>query len=90
MEFFHCGLNRQVLNAAGTISFNGGVPNPGFTGSGQVMTAVFKAKKVGTARFSLSGTAIRENDGLGTNIISGQSGSSILIIEAKPEPPKPP
>lgn len=77
-------------NAAGTISFNGGVPNPGFTGSGQVMTAVFKAKKAGTARFSLSGAAIRENDGLGTNIISGQSGSSILIIEAKPEPPKPP
>lgn len=77
-------------NAAGTISFNGGVPNPGFTGSGQIMTAVFKAKKAGTARFSLSGAAIRENDGLGTNIISGQGGSSILIIDAKPEPPKKP
>ncbi len=76
-------------NSAGTISFNGGVPNPGFTGSGQVMTAVFKAKKAGTAKFSLSGTAIRENDGLGTNILTGQGGSSILIIEEQPKEEKP-
>lgn len=77
-------------NSGGTISFNGGVPNPGFTGSGQIMTATFKAKKAGTATFSLAGAAVRENDGLGTNILSGQGSGSILIVEEqKPGPEKP-
>lgn len=80
----------SISNSAGKISFNGGVPNPGFTGSGQVISAVFKAKKTGTANFSFSGAAIRENDGLGTNILSGQGGGSILIIEAKKPEQKPP
>jgi len=79
----------SISNSAGRISFNGGVPNPGFKGSGQVISAVFKAKKTGTANFSISGAAIRENDGLGTNILSGQGGGSILIIEAKKPDEKP-
>lgn len=78
-------------NSAGTISFNGGAPNPGFTGTGQILSAVFRAKKVGTANFSFSGAAVRENDGLGTDILSGQGSASVLIIEEKKteEPRKP-
>lgn len=78
-------------NSGGTISFNGGVPNPGYTGSGQILTATFKAKKAGTAKFTLSGAAVRENDGLGTNILTGQGSGSIIIIDEKaPEPEKKP
>lgn len=78
-------------NSGGTISFNGGVPNPGYVGSGQILTATFKAKKAGTAKFTLSGAAVRENDGLGTNILTGQGTGSILIIDEKtPEPEKKP
>lgn len=73
-------------NSSGVISFNGGVPNPGFTGTGQILSAVFKAKKAGTAKFSLSSAAIRENDGLGTNILSGQGGGSIVILEQIEKP----
>lgn len=77
-------------NSNGTISFNGGVPNPGFTGTGQVLSAVFKAKKTGTAKFSLSGVAIRENDGLGTNILNGLGGGSIVILEQTEKPKEEP
>ncbi len=31
-------------NTTGMVSFNGGIPNPGFTGSGGVMSITFKAK----------------------------------------------
>lgn len=74
-------------NGSGSISFNGGVPNPGFKGSGNIMSAVVRAKKVGTANFTFSGAAVRENDGLGTNILTGSGRASVAIIDAtKPEP----
>lgn len=71
--------NPTFSNGAGTISFNGGAPNPGFTGSGTVMTAQFKAKAAGTATISLASAAVRENDGKGTNILSSRSGATIEI-----------
>lgn len=77
-------------NGSGTISFNGGVPNPGFKGSGQVMSVVFKAKKAGTANLTFTSAAVRENDGLGTNILTGQGGASIAIVEEKPTEPEEP
>jgi hypothetical protein len=66
--------------SSGSISFNGGVKTPGFNGSsGNIFTVTFKAKQAGTANFSFSNHAIRENDGLGTNILTGQSGATVLI-----------
>lgn len=78
-------------NSAGRALFNGGVPNPGYNGSGgQVVNVTFKAKSPGVAFFSLSGVSIRENDGLGTDIFSGQSGTSVTITgtaeTSKPAP----
>ena len=70
-------------NVTGKISFNGGVPNPGFTGqSGYIVTITFKAKKQGIASVIFSDGAVRENDGLGTDILVGKSGSSINIKTA--------
>lgn len=86
-------------NANGTISFNGGAPNPGFTGSGEIFSATFKAKKAGVATFYFSGGAIRENDGLGTDILTGQGSAQVNISttvqpaeekETKPATPKVP
>ncbi len=71
-------------NSSGTITFNGGAPNPGYTGSsGHILSAKFKAKAAGTAQISISSAAIRENDGLGTNVLTGQSGGQISITEQK-------
>ncbi len=75
-------------NSNGVISFNGGIPNPGYTGSGGVLSITFRAKKVGNASIALSGVAIRENDGLGTNIFSGQRNISIEVATKPVEPPK--
>lgn len=77
-------------NGSGRVSFNGGVPDPGYNGGGgNVLSIIVKAKKAGTASFIFSGAAVRENDGLGTDILSGQSSASIVISSNTAEPTKP-
>ena len=69
-------------NIDGTISFNGGVPDPGFTGTdGKILSVVFKAKKAGVANLSFASANIYANDGMGTNVISKKSGINININE---------
>lgn len=70
----------KFSNTAGTITFNGGVPNPGFNGgAGEMATIVFKGKKAGTATVFFGDTAVRENNGMGTDILSSKQGASIVI-----------
>lgn len=70
-------------NSAGTISFDGGVPNPGYTGShGAVLTATFLAKKTGTATLLFSDASVRANDGLGTDILTGTTGTSFTVVSS--------
>jgi len=77
-------------NTAGTISYNGGVPNPGFTGSnGTVLTVTFTAKQAGTATLSFSDGAIRANDGNGTDVLSGTNGTQVTVIAVAPTAPPP-
>ncbi|PCI28748.1 hypothetical protein COB55_03485 [Candidatus Wolfebacteria bacterium] len=79
--------NPSFSNATGLVTFNGGVPNPGFQGTGgKVISVVFRAKKEGTASVVFSNSAVRENDGLGTDILSGKIGSEITIRSARTEP----
>jgi hypothetical protein len=74
-------------NSSGTISFNGGIANPGFSGSsGSVASVTFKAKKTGSASISFTESAVRENDGLGTNILTSKTGSVIEIKAPQPTP----
>ena len=73
--------NPSFSNGVGQATFNGGVPNPGFQGSsGNIVSIVFRAKKVGTASVLFLNSAVRENDGLGTDILSGKVGSEITIV----------
>ncbi len=73
--------NPSFSNASGVISFNGGVVNPGFNGGGgEIFSATFRAKKAGTASFIISGAAVRENDGLGTDILSGRKSVTLEIV----------
>jgi len=83
-SIFNLWVTEPVNSAtSGTISFNGGVKNPGFVGSsGTVFSVNFKAKKSGVVNFSFSNHSIRENDGLGTNILTGQSGAFVNIVAA--------
>ena len=79
-------------NFTGKITFNGGVANPGFSGSaGTIATVIFRAKKSGTASVIFSDSAVRKNDGLGTNVLSSKN-NSLIRIGAVEElvPPTPP
>lgn len=58
------------------------MPTPGYTGSrGTVISFTIKAKKAGDAKISFSSAAVRADDGLGTNVLSGRSGVTISIAE---------
>ncbi|MDI6734038.1 MAG: hypothetical protein QMD50_00890 [Patescibacteria group bacterium] len=58
-------------NTEGTISFGGGLPSPGFTGSnGKVISINFKTVGEGQASFQLTSGAILANDGMGTNVLN--------------------
>lgn len=73
-------------NSSGTITFNGGVPTPGFNGgAGKVISFVVRAKKSGQGDFTFSSSAIRANDGLGTNILTSENTSTIQIQPVVPE-----
>jgi hypothetical protein len=74
-------------NTTGKITFNGGVPNPGYNGAtGYIATITFKAKKQGTASVIFTEGAVRENDGLGTDILNSKNGSVIQIGVAQVAP----
>ena len=67
-------------NITGRVTFNGGAATPGFIGSsGNIISITFKAKKEGTASILFSDSAVRENDGLGTDILTSKNGSVIQI-----------
>lgn len=70
----------KFSNTLGQITFNGGVPNPGYNGyGGEIVSVVFKAKKQGTANIFYADSAVRENDGLGTDILSSKQTGTIQI-----------
>ncbi len=70
----------EFSNTSGTASFEGIVPNPGFTGSsGKVLTFSFRAKKAGTATLSFSSASVLANDGQGTEILGGTNGASVSV-----------
>lgn len=74
-------------NAAGTVRFDGGVPNPGFSGStGTVLSVTFHAKKAGVATLSLRDAALRANDGMGTDVLTSAGGSTVTITAPAAEP----
>lgn len=79
-------------NAQGTVSFSGGLPSPGYSGSaGTVLSVTFHAKRAGTASLSLSGATVRANDGLGTNVLRSVNGTTLQVTDPvkTPTPPTP-
>jgi len=71
-------------NSTGRVTFNGGVPTPGFNGSnGYVATVTFKARKQGTASVIFTDGAVRANDGLGTDVLTSKTGGVIQIVAPK-------
>lgn len=77
----------NVALSAGRISFGGGVPNPGYTGSaGTIIAVTFKARAAGSTQITFASGAVLANDGIGTNILSGKTGGTYTLITEKPAP----
>ena len=78
-------------NSAGTITFNGGLPAPGFNGTaGKFLSVVFRVKSAGTASLLFSSGAVRANDGYGTDILQTKMQAQFtLISEDRPIAPPP-
>lgn len=78
-------------NTAGTVSFEGIVPNPGFAGaSGRLLTVTFKVKSTGTGTIAFSSGSLLANDGHGTNILNKLGSVQVTLsdaVQAKPLAP---
>lgn len=78
----------KFSNYEGKISFNGGVPNPGFFGqNGEIISVTFKTKKQGNASIVFVDSAVRQNDGLGTDILNVRQPANIEIGPSSAETP---
>lgn len=76
-------------NVRGVVSFNGGITNPGYNGSGQLVTILFKAKEPGVASLFFSSAAVKASDGLGTDVLTGQNSVSVTISPTNAPSPEP-
>ena len=84
-------IEPSYSNSSGTISFAGGLPNPGYTGSGgSIITITFRGKAEGTASVTLGSASVLKNDGLGTNVYSGSNSGLYTITAPAPPPPEKP
>jgi hypothetical protein len=78
------------LNSSGTITFEGIVLNPGYTGkSAKAIGVTFKAKAAGRATLAFANGSVLANDGKGTNIL-GALATAAYSLNEKTEAPKPP
>lgn len=62
-----------------TISFAGGLPNPGYSGTGKIFSITFKAKAAGTAGVTVTNGKTLANDGKGTDVYAGTNTAVITI-----------
>ncbi len=77
-------------NSLGTVSFEGVVLNPGFTGgAGKIMTIHFRARQAGSAAISFKSGQVLANDGKGTNILGGLGDANFGFDEVQSEVPAP-
>jgi hypothetical protein len=78
-------------NAAGTVSFDGVVLNPGYTGSGgKLLTVTFRARSTGSAHVGFASASVLANDGSGTDILSSTGSATYTITGAQVPAPATP
>lgn len=87
VSVFSLWIQAPTYNGNSAISFNGGVPSPGYLGSnGKIFNVVLRAKSSGSASFVLENAAVRANDGLGTNVFSRATGATVAVRATTPAP----
>lgn len=72
-------------NSAGTVSFEGIVLNPGFTGSaGRIINISFRVKSSGSGAITFSSGSVLANDGNGTNILDTLGNATLDLTGRAP------
>jgi hypothetical protein len=75
----------RFSSQTGTITFDGGLPNPGYVGqSGEIVSIAFRAKSTGLASIFFGDSAVRANDGLGTDVLKTKLPASVDIRNPEP------
>jgi hypothetical protein len=80
-------------NSSGKLSFSGGIPHPGFTGIGNIVTINFKTKDEGLVLLALGEGRVLADDGKGTDTLvfikeaKYAVQKEIILPETKPEVP---
>lgn len=84
-------VTEPSANTTGQVHFEGGVYNPGYSGTrGKVASLVFKAKAVvSSAKVAFSDASILANDGMGTNILTSTIPGSLTVTAAPIVPEQP-
>lgn len=84
-------MSPQWDNAAGTVSFTGGQPRPGFNSSSVTLaTITFVPKVTGTANLAFTGLSVLSGDGLASELLVGLGTANYTLNPAPPPPPPPP
>jgi hypothetical protein len=69
-------------NTSGTVSFEGIVLNPGYSGSnGKVLSVTFRVKAAGTASVLFSSGSILANDGSGSEILQSKGSARFVLAQ---------
>ena len=77
-------------NSSGLISFNGGLPTPGYNGgAGKLINITFRIRNPGTASLVFPSGAVRANDGYGTNVLGVLGTASFSFALSEPVVPVP-
>lgn len=76
---------KEPSSSGSSVTFEGVILNPGFTGTGRVLTVTFTATTPGAATISFSSGSILANDGQGTELLSSMGRASITIVAAAPK-----
>lgn len=75
---------------AGGVSFDGGLPSPGYAGAqGRLFSVVLRAISPGDAMVSVSGASVRANDGMGTDVLRATAGSYLSATQPPASVPAP-
>ena len=71
---------EQPTYTKSAVTFNGGTPNPGFTGTrGKVLTLFMKALAQGSSPVLFQTAYVRANDGLGTDVLKNKLNTTVAV-----------
>lgn len=77
---FYLAAPGSPSKGSGTAYFGGGLPTPGYNGTGGIVgTATFRAKALGTGTVTINSGKVLLNDGNGTDALASSAGGRYTI-----------